>query len=149
MYTSTDLSIGYSSLQPLKRNHRQGHASFAYENDRASGISQVIFRGIYEDLVADFEEILAFNMVVKPHVRGVLIRRELDFASLLEGITVPVLVTHGRSDTAVLPTMADYILNHCKIAEVSWYEGIGHAPFLEEPLRFNTELKRFAVSARH
>jgi pimeloyl-ACP methyl ester carboxylesterase len=43
--------------------------------------------------------------------------------------------------------MADYILKHCKSAEPSWYEGVGHAPFLEEPLRFNTELKRFAVSA--
>jgi pimeloyl-ACP methyl ester carboxylesterase len=95
----------------------------------------------------DFEEILAFNMVVKPNVRGALLQRELDFASLLEGITVPVLVTHGRSDTLVLPAMADYILNHCKTAEVSWYEGVGHAPFLEEPLRFNTELKRFAASA--
>jgi pimeloyl-ACP methyl ester carboxylesterase len=95
----------------------------------------------------DFEKILAFNMVVKPNVRGALLQRELDFASLLEGITVPVLVTHGRSDTLVLPAMADYILNHCKTAEVSWYEGVGHAPFLEEPLRFNTELKRFAASA--
>ena len=95
----------------------------------------------------DFEEILAFNMVVKPNVRGALLQRELDFASLLEGITVPVLVTHGRSDTLVLPAMADYILNHCKTAEVSWYEGVGHAPFLEDALRFNTELKRFAMSA--
>jgi non-heme chloroperoxidase len=97
----------------------------------------------------DFEEILAFNMVVKPSVRGAMIQRELDFASLLEGITVPVLVTHGRSDTLVLPAMADYILNHCKTAEVSWYDGVGHAPFLEEPLRFNTELQRFAVGAHH
>ena len=95
----------------------------------------------------NFEEILAFNMVIKPRVRGALIRRELDFASLLEGITVPVLVTHGRSDTVVLPAMADYILKHCNSAEQSWYEGVGHAPFLEEPLRFNTELKRFAVNA--
>jgi pimeloyl-ACP methyl ester carboxylesterase len=95
----------------------------------------------------DFEEILAFNMVVKPNVRGALLQRELDFASLLERITVPVLVSHGGSDTLVLPAMADYILNHCKTAEVSWYEGVGHAPFLEEPLRFNTELKRFAMSA--
>ena len=94
----------------------------------------------------DFEEILAVNMVVKPVVRGALLQRELDFASLLEGITVPVLVTHGRSDTLVLPAMADYILNHCKTAEVSWYEGVGHAPFLEEPLSFNTELQRFAAS---
>jgi len=97
----------------------------------------------------DFEEILAFNMFVKPNVRGALVQRELDFASLLEEITVPVLVTHGRSDTVVLPAMADYILNHCKTAKVSWYEEVGHAPLLEEPLRFNTELKRFAVSAHH
>ena len=97
----------------------------------------------------DFEEILAFNMVVKPRVRGALIGRDLDFASLLEGITVPVLVTHGRSDTVVLPAMGDYILKHCKSAEASWYEDVGHAPFLEEPLRFNSELKHFAASAHH
>jgi non-heme chloroperoxidase len=97
----------------------------------------------------DFEEILAFNMIVKPNVRRALLQRELDFAPLLEGITVPVLVSHGRADTVVLPAMADYISRHCKTAEASWYEGVGHAPFLEEPLRFNTELKRFALSARH
>jgi non-heme chloroperoxidase len=97
----------------------------------------------------DFEEILAFNMVVKPNVRRALLQRELDFGSLLEEITVPVLVTHGRSDTLVLPAMAEYVLSRCKTAEASWYEGVGHAPFLEEPLRFNTELKRFAASAHH
>jgi non-heme chloroperoxidase len=43
--------------------------------------------------------------------------------------------------------MAECILNHCKIAEVSWYDGVGHAPFLEQPLRFNAELKQFAGSA--
>jgi pimeloyl-ACP methyl ester carboxylesterase len=95
----------------------------------------------------DFEEILAFNMVVKPNVRRALLQRELDFGPILEGITVPVLVTHGRSDTLVLPAMAEYILSHCKTAQASWYEGIGHAPFLEEPSRFNAELKRFAASA--
>jgi len=97
----------------------------------------------------DFEEFLAFNMIVKPSVRAALTQRELDFGLLLEGITVPVLVTHGRADTVVLPAMADYILHHCKTAQVSWYEGVGHAPFLEEPLRFNTELKRFAGRAHH
>jgi pimeloyl-ACP methyl ester carboxylesterase len=74
-------------------------------------------------------------------------QRELDFASLLEEIRVPVLVTQGRSDTVVLPSMADCILNNCKTAEASWYDGVGHAPFLEEPLRFNTELKQFAARA--
>lgn len=96
----------------------------------------------------DFEEVLAFNMVVKPNVRAALTQRELDFGPLLEGITVPVLVTHGRADTVVLPAMGEYILNHCKTAEASWYDGVGHAPFLEEPPRFNTELKRFATRTR-
>ncbi len=97
----------------------------------------------------DFEEILAFNMVVNPKVRAAMAQRELDFASLLEGITLPVLVTHGRSDTVVLPAMADYILKHCKTAEASWFDGVGHAPFLEDPIRFNTELKQFAKNAYH
>jgi len=97
----------------------------------------------------DFEVMLAFNMVVKPSVRAALVQRELDFGSVLEGITVPVLITHGRADTMVLPAMAEYIFNHCKTAEVSWYDGVGHALFLEDPLRFNTELKHFAVSAHH
>jgi non-heme chloroperoxidase len=97
----------------------------------------------------DLEEALAYNMVVRPSVRRAMTQRELDFASLLQGITVPVLVTHGRSDTVVLPSMADYILNHCRTAEASWYDGVGHAPFLEEPLRFNSELKQFAARAYH
>lgn len=98
---------------------------------------------------SEFEEILAFNMVVKPNVRAALLQRELDFTSLLEKITVPVLVTHGRADSVVLPAMADHIVEHCKTSEVSWYDGVGHAPFLEESLRFNTELKSFAARARH
>ena len=97
----------------------------------------------------DFEEILAFNMIVNPKVRAAMAQRVLDFAALLEGITVPVLVTQGRLDTVVLPAMADYILKHCKTAKASWFDGVGHAPFLEEPLRFNTELKHFATDAYH
>ncbi|RWM83212.1 MAG: alpha/beta hydrolase [Mesorhizobium sp.] len=95
----------------------------------------------------DFEVALAFNMVVHPQVRSFLIQRELDFAPILERIEIPVLVTHGRSDTAVLPAMADLIRDHCKTAEASWYDGVGHATFLEEPERFNWELARFAKRA--
>jgi non-heme chloroperoxidase len=95
----------------------------------------------------DFEVALGFNMVVHPQVRAFLIQRELDFVPIVEGIEVPVLVTHGRSDTLVLPAMADLIREHCKTAQTSWYDGVGHAPFLEEPERFNRELARFAKKA--
>jgi pimeloyl-ACP methyl ester carboxylesterase len=35
----------------------------------------------------------------------------------------------------------------CKRASGSFYDGAGHAPFLEEPERFNRELAAFARKA--
>ena len=54
--------------------------------------------------------------------------------------SVPLLVTHGRADTVVLPAMAEHVLATCPTAEASWYDGVGHVPHLEEPERFNREL---------
>jgi non-heme chloroperoxidase len=58
-----------------------------------------------------------------------------------------VRVTHGRSDTVVLPAMSEHIMRHCEAATVSWFEGVGHASFLEEPERFNRELALFVREA--
>lgn len=91
-----------------------------------------------------FETLLAFNMVVPARVRAALIQRQLDFGPELEQCRLPVLVTHGMADTVVLPAMAAYALERCRTAEASWYEGVGHAPFLEAPERFNRELAAFA-----
>jgi non-heme chloroperoxidase len=96
----------------------------------------------------DFEVALAFNMIVQPRVRGFLVQRELDFAAVLKGLTVPVLVTHGRADTVVLPAMCDYIVANCRTARASWFDGVGHGPFLEQPDRFNNELAHFAKETR-
>jgi non-heme chloroperoxidase len=92
----------------------------------------------------DFEVALAFNMIVQPKVRGFLVQRELDFAPALKSLTVPVLVTHGRRDTVVLPAMSEYVLANCKAARASWFEDVGHAPFIEAPDRFNEDLIRLA-----
>jgi pimeloyl-ACP methyl ester carboxylesterase len=92
----------------------------------------------------DFERLLAFNLTVQPAVRAYLIQRELDFTPVLENIEIPTLVTHGRLDRMVLPAMADYIRQHCRTAKISWYDEVGHMPFLEEPVRFNRELAGFA-----
>ena len=53
---------------------------------------------------------------------------------------MPVLVTHGRRDQIVSPSMADHILRVCPTATASWYETVGHAPFIEDAGRFNPEL---------
>jgi non-heme chloroperoxidase len=89
---------------------------------------------------ADFETALCWNMVVAPRVRAYLAARELDCDDVLRGLTVPLLVTHGRADRVVLPAMAEHVLATCPTAQVSWYDGVGHCPHLEEPARFNAEL---------
>jgi pimeloyl-ACP methyl ester carboxylesterase len=88
----------------------------------------------------DFETALCWNMAVAPQVRAGLGAREIDDDDVLRGLGVPLLVTQGRSDTVVLPAMAEHILATCPAAEASWYDGVGHVPHLEEPGRFNREL---------
>ena len=83
-------------------------------------------------------------MVVPPEVRGALIAREIDGDDVLSALTVPVLVTHGRADTIVLPSMAEHVLDVCDTARASWYDGVGHLPFIEDPTRFDRELAEFA-----
>jgi pimeloyl-ACP methyl ester carboxylesterase len=87
-------------------------------------------------------------MAVAPQVRASLGAREIDDDDVLRGLGVPLLVTQGRSDTVVLPAMAEHILATCPAAEASWYEGVGHVPHLEEPDRFNRELAALTHRAR-
>ena len=86
-------------------------------------------------------------MVVAPEVRGALFAREIDADDVLSRLSVPVLVTHGLADTVVLPAMGQHVLDVCPTATASWYEGVGHCPFLEAPARFDRELGDFAVEA--
>ena len=93
----------------------------------------------------DWETALCFNIVVPPQVRLALVSRQIDSDDVLSELAIPVLVTHGDQDTVVLPSMAQHVLEVCRTAEASWYEGVGHAPFLEDPERFNRELADFTL----
>ena len=88
----------------------------------------------------DVETAICWNVVVPARVRAHLAAREIDDDEVLRALEVPLLVTHGRADSVVLPAMAEHVLATCPTAETSWYEGVGHAPHLEEPERFNREL---------
>ena len=93
----------------------------------------------------DSSTALGWNMVVPAEVRGALISREISADDVLSSLTVPVLVTHGRADAIVLPSMAEHVLDVCPTAEPSWYDDTGHFPFLEDPARFDRELGEFAA----
>jgi non-heme chloroperoxidase len=87
---------------------------------------------------------LCWNMAVPPAVRGALISREIDGADALASVSLPVLVSHGREDAIVSPSMSERILNVCGPAVASWYDGVGHMPFWEAAERFDEELASFA-----
>ena len=97
----------------------------------------------------DLETIIAFNCMTPRFTRYALTQRpHKDFAPVLAKLNVPVLITHGTAETVALPSAAEYALKSCPTATVSWYEGAGHAPFVEDPVRFNRELAAFARRAQ-
>ena len=95
-----------------------------------------------------YEIALSWNIVVSPQVRAALVTRVIDSDDVLRTLKRPVLMTHGRSDTVILPAMGDHILKTCPSVAASWYPETGHAPFLEDPSRFNRELAEFAREAK-
>jgi non-heme chloroperoxidase len=88
----------------------------------------------------DVETLLCSGMTVPARIRANLGARQIDGDDVLGALGVPLLVTQGRADTIVLPAMAEHVLATCPTAEPSWYDGVGHTPFLEQPERFNREL---------
>jgi non-heme chloroperoxidase len=95
----------------------------------------------------EFEAMLAFNMMVPPQVRAAMGGRPLDSDSLLSGLKLPVLVTHGAKDQLILLAGAKHTESVVPGAKLSVYEGVGHAPFFEDAPRFNAELARFVREA--
>jgi pimeloyl-ACP methyl ester carboxylesterase len=92
----------------------------------------------------DFETLVAFNMYVPPAVRLGLVSRTIDRDDVMKALTSPVLVTEGEKDALVLASHTAHILSCISQAQHSLYEGIGHAPPMEDTARFNRELAEFA-----
>jgi non-heme chloroperoxidase len=92
--------------------------------------------------------LFASSMTVPAQIRANLGARQIDGDDVLRALRVPLLVTQGRADTVVLPAMAEHVLATCPAAEASWYDGVGHTAFLEEPERFNRELADLTRRAR-
>lgn len=92
----------------------------------------------------DFYFFLGYNTIVPPHVREGLFSRKLENDDLLPRLRTPVLITHGAKDAIVLPAAARQHAAAIRHAKLSLYPNVGHAPFWENPQRFNRELRAFA-----
>jgi pimeloyl-ACP methyl ester carboxylesterase len=97
---------------------------------------------------AEYETMLAFNMMVPPKVRLGLSNRPLNVDDMLKSLKLPVLVTHGAEDKNSNLIAAEYTAKMIPGAKLSVYQGIGHSPFFEDAPRFNSELAAFVRSAQ-
>ena len=94
---------------------------------------------------AESYRILGIAADTPPRVRQGLLNRSLDYDGLLADLRTPVLITHGSDDEVVLPAMAEHHASTIRTARTSIHPGVGHAPFWEDPDRFNAELHAFAT----
>lgn len=91
----------------------------------------------------DYERVLCFNMTARPDVRAAMVNRDIEMDSVLRGYRGPLLVSHGRKDSMVLPASVELLRQLCPQARLSWYDEAAHGPFFEEPEKFNRELAEF------
>jgi len=89
---------------------------------------------------------LGYNCAVSPQVRLAMLRRTVNHDDVFERLTKPLMLTHGRTDRVVLPAMSRHHSELVPHAKMSYYEGVGHSPFLEDAERFNAELSAFAAA---
>jgi non-heme chloroperoxidase len=95
---------------------------------------------------SDYVQCVAAAMVVPPYVRAALLGRPLDADDLYRAIDIPVLFSHGLHDAIAPVAAARHGHAITPNSTLSIYENAGHAPFMEEPERFNRELAEFVRS---
>jgi pimeloyl-ACP methyl ester carboxylesterase len=92
-----------------------------------------------------FRRMLVFNGMVPRAVQQGIVRMASDGLDQAFAATPRLLVTYGAKDALTPLPMSQRVLALNPAARLSLYEDAGHAPFYEEPERFNAELAAFAA----
>jgi pimeloyl-ACP methyl ester carboxylesterase len=88
------------------------------------------------------------NMLCPPHVRRALFGADLDLRPAFGAMTCPGLVIHGTDDAVVAAATGAAAAATMQDGRFLPYEGIGHAPFVEDPDRFAADLAGFVTTCR-
>ena len=90
----------------------------------------------------------AIGLMLPSYVRRAMAHRVLDNQDLVERLTLPVLFCLGKEDNPLqLQDAAELSAGHDNMS-LTVYEGAGHSVFVEQPERFNADLRRFAEEVR-
>lgn len=92
----------------------------------------------------DFATMLAFNMLCPPEIRAQTRQRHADYRPAAAATQNPCLVVWGAHEQVMPKPIYDECATSFAHAEAHVFENSGHAPFWEEPDRFNALLAEFA-----
>jgi non-heme chloroperoxidase len=109
-----------------------------------TALQQFVGITTYEELDPQtFYQMVGFGAVTLPATRQGMLMRNLDNRAVMQSITIPSLILHGRDDRVVLPASSDYIALHIPHALRIAYNHCGHSPFLEVSSQFNSDIAVF------
>ncbi|MEJ2760473.1 MAG: alpha/beta hydrolase [Gammaproteobacteria bacterium] len=91
----------------------------------------------------EFQRLYAVIRAMPRRTLRCLRRRPLDYDDVLAVLELPVLSTHGAGDCMLDPEMSLRLARRVRNGRASIYGDAGHAPFFDQPGRFNRELLEF------
>ncbi len=112
--------------------------------ERLDATREFLGQCVHQSLPAAEQELmLKYNLLVPAAVLSAMGGRSAPYETVLGSLNVPVLAIHGAEDCINLPAMARYTAHACPHGRALVYEGVGHSPFWEAPLRFNADLTAY------
>lgn len=90
----------------------------------------------------------SLGLMVPSYVRRAMVNRSLDNQDLVDRLSLPVLFALGAEDNPFQLEDAAELAASRENVSLTVYEGAGHSVFLEQPERFNDQLRRFAEETR-
>ncbi|MGY4103201.1 alpha/beta fold hydrolase [Nocardia sp. R16R-3T] len=92
---------------------------------------------------AEADQSLGAVLSVRPDVRAAMLAREQDNDAVWQGFGKPIAIGYGTADAIIRPASHSQVADLAPGARVQVYEAAGHSPFLEQPDRFNADLRAF------
>jgi non-heme chloroperoxidase len=89
------------------------------------------------------QRFLGTALTVAPGVRAGLFGRSADHDDVLRRVDAPVLLIHGTADAVADISCAEHARTVVHDATAHFWDGGGHAPFVEDPGTFASQVEQF------
>ncbi|GGF22137.1 alpha/beta fold hydrolase [Williamsia phyllosphaerae] len=98
------------------------------------------------DLGALGQQFFGTSLATAPEARSGLFAREASYDQLLRELPMPVLIVHGTDDQVVDVSAARHAESLISDVRAHYWDGAGHAPFVEDPDLFARQVTEFVAA---